>query len=78
MIQNQHAIDSVMGDFYLAGTLAPAGLYQLVGTNIKILLTEEDYLPASLDGRVACYETVRFTWHQLQHTAESRHRYTDR
>jgi hypothetical protein len=53
-----------MGELHLAGTIAPAGLYQLVGTNIKILLEEEGYLPASLDGRVACYEPIRFTWHQ--------------
>jgi hypothetical protein len=61
-----------MGELYLAGTVAPAGLYRLVGTNINIFLKEDDYLPASLDGRVACYELIRFTWQQLQQNIDGR------
>lgn len=66
MAQKQHEVDSMPDELHFAGTIAPAGLYRLVGTNVKILMEEEGYLPASLDGRVACYEPIRSTWHQLQ------------
>lgn len=58
MAQRQCESGPIMGELYLPGTPAPAGLYRLVGTNIKILLKKEGSLPASLDGRMACYEPV--------------------
>ena len=53
-------------EIYLAGDKAPAGIYRRVDTNIKIHLSEENYLPASLDGHVAYYEPIHYTWHQLR------------
>ena len=70
-MQEQREIDPVMGELYLAGEIVPAGSYQLVGTDIKILLEEDGRLPASLDGRVACYELVQCTWHQHQKQKEA-------
>ena len=43
---------------YLAGELAPAGLYQRLDTPHTVRLLEKDYLPATLDGRVACYTRI--------------------
>lgn len=40
---------------YLAGERVGAGSYRRLDTNMAIRLEREDYLPASLDGHVACY-----------------------
>lgn len=66
MALGKHDVDPVMDEYYLAGMIVPAGLYRLVGTNVRIFIEEGNHLPASLDGRVACYEPIRSTWHQLQ------------
>ena len=47
------------GEIYLAGQRVPAGKYSQIGSRREVCLDKEDNLPASLDGRVACYE--RFT-----------------
>jgi len=52
------------GELYLAGERVPPGLYRMIGTTREINLGVEDTLPASLDGRVACYERVNDTWSQ--------------
>lgn len=70
MAQKPHESAPERDEIYLAGHLVPAGFYQLIGTNIKVLLKEEGYLPASLDGRVACYEPVRLNWQQMQQKNE--------
>ncbi len=50
------------GDLYLAGERAPRGVYRQVDSNREIVLDREDTLPASLDGRVACYEPAPRRW----------------
>lgn len=49
-------------ELYLAGERVPSGVYHQVGTNRTVVLECEDVLPASLDGRVACYTCVRNVW----------------
>ena len=41
--------------FYLAGERVVAGFYRQLDVQITIHLESEDFLPASLDGHVACY-----------------------
>ncbi len=43
---------------FLAGQLAPAGIYREISNNREVRLEKEDVLPASLDGHVACYVCV--------------------
>lgn len=52
-------------ELYLAGEQVPPGVYQQIGSTREVRLDHEDYLPASLDGHVACYTRVRETWAQL-------------
>lgn len=56
--------DVFMDELYLAGERVPSGLYREIGTGRLVKLDEEDVLPASLDGRVATYVCVRYTWHE--------------
>jgi hypothetical protein len=49
-------------DLYLAGELVPAGVYRDVDTGREIRLETAGFLPASLDGRVAAYVCVLYTW----------------
>lgn len=44
------------GELYLSETIAPPGLYGLVGTDIRILMQAAGCLPPAPDGRTACYE----------------------
>ena len=69
-MHRQREIDPICGELFLAGERVPAGTYRLLGTNLTICLEEEDYLPASLDGRVACYERLCSTWQQLRQHQE--------
>jgi hypothetical protein len=48
-----------MSDLYSAGEQVAAGIYRDVRTGREIHLEVDDMLPASLDGRVACYVRVR-------------------
>ena len=50
---------------FLAGELAPAGLYQRLGTSHTLRLAEQDYLPATFDGRVACYVRIHPQWSEI-------------
>ena len=59
------------GEIYLAGHLVPAGKYRQIGGSREIRLDHEDILPASLDGRVACYEPLPSTW--AEHGNRNRH-----
>lgn len=56
--------DTLQGEVYLAGERVPSGYYHQIGTRRRIFLPQEDYLPASLDGRVACYERLDHIWCQ--------------
>ena len=59
--QNESEIGN---EFYLAGEKVRPGLYRQIGGGREIRFDKEDILPASLDGRVACYMRV-YTWAQL-------------
>ena len=45
--------------FYLAGEMAPPGLYQRVDSGEPVRLASPGRLPASFDGRVACYTLLQ-------------------
>lgn len=57
------------GEIYLAGQRVPAGKYRQIGGCREVCLDAEDLLPASLDGRVACYERLTSTWAEHQQRA---------
>jgi hypothetical protein len=56
-------------DLFYAGQRVSAGLYQQLEGNRKVVLDKEDILPASLDGKVACYERIHSTWGQMAHAS---------
>ncbi|MCW3054094.1 MAG: hypothetical protein JWN14_3264 [Chthonomonadales bacterium] len=47
---------------YLAGERVPPGIYRQIGGSRELRVEQEDLLPASLDGSVACYERVEHRW----------------
>ncbi len=51
---------------YCAGEKAPAGRYVEIETRREILMDIEDFLPASLDGRVAVYRPKPLSWAELR------------
>ena len=61
--QSEH---EMFGDeLFLAGERVTPGLYREIGGKREVRLDAEDILPASLDGRVACYTRIRNQWSQL-------------
>jgi len=56
-------------ELFLAGERVMPGTYRQVGGARQVLLEQEDFLPASLDGQVACYMRVHSTWEQLSSQA---------
>ena len=60
--QREREHDPVAGELYLAGERVPPGLYKEVRSGRRIHLSQDDFLPATLDGRVACYARLRFVW----------------
>lgn len=52
-------------ELFLAGEKVLPGLYRQVGSGREVRLEQEDFLPASLDGRVACYMRIKNTWGQI-------------
>jgi hypothetical protein len=52
---------------FLAGERVSAGEYREIETGRVICLDQEDYLPASLDGHVACYKPVSVSWGRARH-----------
>lgn len=46
------------GFIFLAGERVLPGIYREVETRRELELVSEDYLPATLDGRVACYMRI--------------------
>ena len=54
----QREYDQFAEELFLAGERVPPGLYRQLDSKREIHLTSEDYLPASLDGHVACYVRV--------------------
>ena len=66
-------LDTLNDELFLAGEKVLPGIYRQIGGGREIRLEDEDILPASLDGRVACYMRIHSTWGQLaEHTAASR------
>ncbi len=62
--------DQFVDELFLAGERVPSGIYKQIDGGREIEIKGEDFLPASLDGRVACYMRVNNTWSQLsQQTA---------
>ena len=60
-------------EIYLAGQPAPAGRYKQIDTRREVYLGEAGALPASLDGRVACYERIKSNWSETQQKSPSFH-----
>lgn len=58
--------DQFVDELYLAGERVPSGVYRQLGSTREVRLEHEDFLPASLDGRVACYVRMNYTWSQLE------------
>ena len=52
-------------ELFLAGEKVLPGLYRQVGSGREVRLEQEDFLPASLDGQVACYMRIKNTWGQI-------------
>ncbi|HZT41011.1 MAG TPA: hypothetical protein VFA07_02420 [Chthonomonadaceae bacterium] len=61
----EQRIESEWEELFLAGEKVQPGLYRQLGSGREVRLEEEDVLPASFDGRVACYMRVQNTWSQL-------------
>jgi hypothetical protein len=55
-------LEAFSGELFIAGERVPKGTYRQVGGGREVRLDNEDFLPASLDGRVACYVRVPATW----------------
>jgi hypothetical protein len=49
-------------ELFLAGERVPSGIYKQIGGTREVRLEHEDFLPASLDGRVACYTRIDSVW----------------
>jgi hypothetical protein len=59
-------------ELLLAGARAAAGEYRELGTGRTIKLEREDTLPATLDGRVACYIRIANTWQHIATRTQTR------
>lgn len=58
--------DLFVDELYTAGERVAASLYREVGSGREVQMEQEGVLPASLNGRVATYVCVRYTWEQHQ------------
>ena len=52
--ENGHFVEEIL----LAGEIVSPGTYRQIGSHTIVTLNREDHLPASLDGRVACYRKI--------------------
>jgi hypothetical protein len=59
-------------ELFLAGERVRPGIYRQIGGSRQVCLDQEDVLPASLDGRVACYMLVSNQWGQMAKQGELR------
>lgn len=62
--------DYYVQEVFLANQRVGPGIYRQVGSKTEIVLAEPDRLPASHDGRIACY--VRVDLHRLPSPVPSR------
>ncbi len=58
MIRISECSETAGGKLFLAGHLTPPGLYEDIETHREIQLEQDGYLPARLDGSIACYARV--------------------
>ena len=58
-----------IADVFMAGHQAHAGVYRQLESGRVVQIEADDYLPASLDGQVACY--VRVANNEKQKTVET-------
>ncbi|MCW3100217.1 MAG: hypothetical protein JWL77_5835 [Chthonomonadaceae bacterium] len=65
-MRHKLAYDATHEDLFLAGEKVRPGVYRQIGGDREVRLEREDVLPASLDGRVACYMRVNPTWGQMK------------
>jgi hypothetical protein len=63
--RTEHELDE---ELFLAGERVRPGIYRQIGGAREVLVEKEDFLPASLDGRVACYMRVN-TWAEMSRQA---------
>lgn len=61
--------DPILGELFLAGEYVLAGTYRQIDSHREVCLVKADYLPASLDGRVACYEHLPSLGKPSEHQA---------
>lgn len=66
-MRHKFAYDATHEDLFLAGEKVRPGIYRQIGGEREVRLEREDVLPASLDGRVACYMRINPTWGQMDH-----------
>lgn len=52
-------------EVFLAGEKVRPGIYRQIGGSREVCLDHDDVLPASLDGKVACYLRVRHKWGEM-------------
>lgn len=64
-MRHKFAHDATHDDLFLAGEKVCAGIYRQIGGEREVRLEREDILPASMDGRVACYTRVNPDWGQM-------------
>ncbi len=65
-MRQKFAYDATHEDLFLAGEKVHPGIYRQIGGDREVRLEREDILPASLDGRVACYMRVHPNWEQMK------------
>lgn len=58
--------DQFADELYLAGERVPRGTYKQLGSNRQLVLEQDDTLPATMDGRVACYVRMDHSWEPVQ------------
>src|SRR5262245_60707291 len=54
--------DQFADELYLAGERVPRGTYKQLGSNRRFVMEQNGVLPASMDGRVACYVRLDHSW----------------
>ena len=49
----------------------PRGTYKQLGSNRRLVMEQNDILPATMDGRVACYVRMDHTWEPIHVSGRS-------
>lgn len=57
--------DQFADELFLAGERVPRGTYKQLGSNRCLVLDQDDTLPATMDGRVACYVRMDHAWEPI-------------